>query len=273
MKSRNVKCIAMFCVPLFIIGLVFFNGCGEKPVETKTYEMNQKADLLETDWTITKAETAAVLKAKSDYNPDIIAAPGNQYVKVFCDVVSKKGDIYLYGNYHLFIKANKADGTNVTYEPIKDSDYYSDEGTAIIKSGKNAAFKIEEIFAAAKDAKNLTLIIEKKPFEEVEARAEVNLATTKNTSAAIIPEMEAFLAGLDGTGGTVGKLLKKYGVRGLDAKDMDLYNLKDGQIVKIYGDKDSVAYKVDIKSGLTTRSYKMHWQGGKIVAVDFLGLL
>ena len=272
MKSGNVKCITMFWVTLFITGFVFFCGCGEKTVETKTYDMNQTADLSDTDWTITNAETAAVLKAKSDYNPDIIASPGNQYVKVLCDVKSKKGDIYLYGNYHLFLKVNKADGTTATYEPIKDSDYYSDEGTAIIKSGKNAAFKIEEIFAAAKDAKNLTLIIEKKPFEEVEARAEVNLATTKNTSAAIIPEMEAFLAGLDGTGGTVGKLLKKYGVRGLDAKDMDLYNLKDGQIVKIYGDKDSVAYKVDIKSGLTTRSYKMHWQGGKIVAVDFLGL-
>jgi hypothetical protein len=263
----------MFWVTLFISGFVFFCGCGDKPVETKTYDMNQKADLSETDWTITKAETAAVLKAKSDYNPDIIATPGNQYVKVLCDVESKKGDIYLYGNYHLSIKANKADGTTAAYEPIKDSDYYSDEGAAIIKSGKNAAFKIEEVFAVAEDDKNLTLIIEKKPFEKVEARAEVNLTTTKNTSDKIIPEMEAFLAGLDGTGGTVGKLLKKYGVGGLDARDMDLYNLKDGQIVKIYQDKDRVAYKVNIKSGLTTRSYKLHWQGGKIVAVDFLGLL
>ncbi|MGD2089019.1 MAG: hypothetical protein PVH61_22770 [Candidatus Aminicenantes bacterium] len=273
MKSGNVKFNTMFWVLLFITGFVFFCGCGEKVVETKTYDMNQKADLSETDWTITNAETSAVLKAKSDYNPDIVATPGNQYVKVLCDVVSKKGDIYLYGNYHLFIKAKNADGTTVTDEPIKNSDYYSDEGTSIIKSGKNAAFKIEEVFAVPREAKDLTLIIEKKPFEEVEARAAVNLITTKDTSASIIPEMEAFLAGLDGTGGTVGKLLKKYGTPGLDAKDMDLYNLKDGQIVKIYQVKDRVAYKVNIKSGLTTRSYKLHWLGGKIVAVEFLGLL
>lgn len=273
MKSGNVKFNTMFWVSLFITGFVFFCGCGEKSIETKTYDMNQKADLSETDWTITNAEVVAVLKAKSDYNPDIIATPGNQYVKVLSDVVSKKGDIYLYGNYHLSIKANKADGTSATYEPIKDSNYYSGEGTAIIRSGKNTAFKIEEIFAVPEGAKDLRLIIEKKPFEKVQARAEVNLTTRKDTSVSIIPEMDAFLAGLDGTGGTVGKLLKKYGVRGLDAKDMDLYNLKDGQIVKIYQDKDSVAYKVNIKSGLTTRSYKLHWQGGKIVAVEFLGLL
>jgi hypothetical protein len=272
MKSGNVKFNTMFWVLLFITGFVFFCGCGEKAVETKTYDMNQKADLSETDWTITNAETAAVLKANSDYNHDIIATAGNQYVKVLCDVESKKGDIYLYGNYHLSIKANKADSTTGTYNPIKDSGDYSSEGTSLIKSSRNATFKIEEVFAVPQDAKDLTLIIEKKPFEEVEARAEVKLTTKKNTSTVIIPEMEAFLAGLDGTGGTVGKLLKKYGTPGLDAKDMDLYNLKDGQIVKIYQVKDRVAYKVNMKSGLTTRSYKLHWLGGKIVAVEFLGL-
>ena len=273
MKSGNVKSNTMFWALLVITGFVFFCGCGEKAVETKTYDMNREAELSETGWTITKAETAAVIKAKSDYNSDIIATPGNQYVKVLCDVKSKKGDIYLYGNYHLSIKANKGDGTTAAYKAIKDSGNYSSEGTSLIKSGKNSTFKIEEVFALPRDAKDLTLIIEKKPFEEVEARAAVKLATKRNTSAVIIPEMEAFLAGLDGTGGTVGKLLEKYGTPGLDAKDMDLYNLKDGQIVKIFHDKDRVAYKVNIKSGLTTRSYKLHWLGGKIVAVEFLGLL
>jgi hypothetical protein len=73
-------------------------------------------------------------------------------------------------------------------------------------------------------------------------------------------EMESFCAAIKGTSADVASALKTYGVAGLEAHDMDIYNLSDPNVTA----SNAGCYTVEFKAGVTTRTYDICWEGGKI---------
>lgn len=84
-------------------------------------------------------------------------------------------------------------------------------------------------------------------------------------------EMNDFLAQF-GTGVSIGKALKKYGAKGLDTKDMELYDIQKPQVTKAKKDGALTCYTLSGKAGLTTRSYDVCWEGKQIRRIDELGV-
>ena len=82
------------------------------------------------------------------------------------------------------------------------------------------------------------------------------------------PEMDAFMKMLDGHSATVKTALAQYGAPGLDNKDMDMYDLKDAKCTAC--DKDCCT--MEAASGMTTRTYVLCWEGGKIKSVEDKGV-
>jgi hypothetical protein len=84
-------------------------------------------------------------------------------------------------------------------------------------------------------------------------------------------EMNDFLAQF-GTATSIGKALKKHGQKGLDTKDMELYDIKSPKVTKTKKNGAFTCYAIDGKAGMTTRSYDVCWSGNKIARIDELGV-
>ncbi len=80
-------------------------------------------------------------------------------------------------------------------------------------------------------------------------------------------DMKAFIGGM-GSSAKVEAALKKHGVAGLDAKSMEMYDLKDPKVIAKKGD----CYDFEAKAGMTTRTYAVCWAGGKIKTVESKGM-
>jgi len=90
----------------------------------------------------------------------------------------------------------------------------------------------------------------------------------KGSTVSSSPEMESFMKMLDGKSSTVETALGKYGSEGLNKADMDLYDLKDPKVVATNGN----CYTMEAKSGITTRTYDLCWESGKIKSVTDKGM-
>jgi hypothetical protein len=90
-------------------------------------------------------------------------------------------------------------------------------------------------------------------------------------AAQVSDEMKAFMADF-GSSSKVSAALKKHGVDGLDNKDMDMYDLKDPKVTKSETRGAQTCYTLDAKAGVTTRTYDVCWEGGKIAAVEDKGM-
>jgi hypothetical protein len=84
-------------------------------------------------------------------------------------------------------------------------------------------------------------------------------------------EMNDFLAQF-GTATSIGKALKKHGQKGLDTKDMELFDIKSPKVTKTKKNGAFTCYAIDGKAGMTTRSYDVCWSGNKIARIDELGV-
>ena len=84
-------------------------------------------------------------------------------------------------------------------------------------------------------------------------------------------EMNDFLSQF-GSATSIGKALKKYGSKGLDTKDMELYDIKSPKVTKTKKNGAFTCYAFDGKAGMTTRSYDVCWAGNKIARIDELGV-
>ncbi len=89
-----------------------------------------------------------------------------------------------------------------------------------------------------------------------------------SSSVKAAPEMDAFMKQLNGTAAAVGAAVTQYGAAGLDKKDMDMYDLKDAKCIA--ADKD--CYTMEATAGMTTRTYVLCWEGGKIKSVEDKGM-
>lgn len=73
-------------------------------------------------------------------------------------------------------------------------------------------------------------------------------------------------ATFDGKYETVEAAAKKYGVPGLNTENFAEYDLKEAKILSCAGE----CCKVDVKAGLTVRSYEFCWKDGKLQEVKFI---
>jgi hypothetical protein len=84
-------------------------------------------------------------------------------------------------------------------------------------------------------------------------------------------EMTDFLSQF-GTATSIGKALKKHGQKGLDTKDMELFDIKSPKVTKTKKNGAFTCYAIDGKAGMTTRSYDICWSSNKIARIDELGV-
>jgi hypothetical protein len=107
------------------------------------------------------------------------------------------------------------------------------------------------------------------------AWAEKLCLAVKPTSAPekvpVSTEMNDFLSQF-GTAKSIGKALKKYGAKGLDTKDMELYDIESPKVTKAKRSGAFTCFAIDGKAGMTTRSYDVCWSGNKIARIDELGV-
>lgn len=80
-------------------------------------------------------------------------------------------------------------------------------------------------------------------------------------------EMQDFLSGF-GSHTAVTASLAKHGAEGLATQDMEMYDLTDPVVTAKEGD----CYTFDAKAGMTTRTYGVCWEGGKIASVEDKGM-
>ena len=81
-------------------------------------------------------------------------------------------------------------------------------------------------------------------------------------------EMEGFCSAIKGTSADVKSAFATYGVAGLDNKDMDMYNLSEPNVTA----SNAGCYTVEFKAGVTTRTYDICWENGKINKVVDKGM-
>lgn len=99
-------------------------------------------------------------------------------------------------------------------------------------------------------------------------------AATKSQAAkpAVSENMKAFLAMFNGDYKMVQEALTKYEKEGLDRHDMDMYNLIQPKVMSTELKDKQEKYLIEVKSGVTTRKFEIHWEDGKISEVKDLGL-
>lgn len=99
-------------------------------------------------------------------------------------------------------------------------------------------------------------------------------AATKAQAAkpAVSENMKAFLAMFNGDYKMVQEALTKYEKEGLDRHDMDMYNLIQPKVMSTELKDKQEKYLIEVKSGVTTRKFEIHWEDGKISEVKDLGL-
>jgi hypothetical protein len=86
------------------------------------------------------------------------------------------------------------------------------------------------------------------------------------------PEMQAFMAALKGTEKDVSNALAQYGAEGLDKKDMDMYGLQEPTLISCEKKDGKEWCTMEAKAGMTTRTYTLCWENGKIVAIEDKGM-
>ncbi len=99
-------------------------------------------------------------------------------------------------------------------------------------------------------------------------------AATKAQTAkpAVSENMKSFLAMFNGDYKMVQEALTKYEKEGLDRHDMDMYNLIQPKVMSTEIKDKQEKYLIEVKSGVTTRKFEIHWEDGKISEVKDLGL-
>ena len=95
---------------------------------------------------------------------------------------------------------------------------------------------------------------------------------TQSTKTSVSENMKGFMAMFNGNSKAVKDALSKYGKEGLDRHDMDMYNLAEPKVVSSEIKDKNETYLMEVKSGVTTRKFEIHWEGGKISEVKDLGL-
>jgi hypothetical protein len=73
-------------------------------------------------------------------------------------------------------------------------------------------------------------------------------------------EMDGFCSAMNNTSDGTAAALKKYGAAGLETHDMEMYGLSEPNVTAATGP----CYTVEFKAGVTTRTYDVCWEGGKI---------
>ena len=99
-------------------------------------------------------------------------------------------------------------------------------------------------------------------------------AATKAQAAKVTvsENMKSFLAMFNGDYKMVQEALTKYEKEGLDRHDMDMYNLIQPKVVSGEIKDKQENYVIEVKSGVTTRKFEIHWEDGKISEIKDLGL-
>lgn len=80
--------------------------------------------------------------------------------------------------------------------------------------------------------------------------------------------MQGFMDKLDGQAAHTGDALKQYSKEGVATADMEMYDLKNPEIMSSNGN----CYLLRCKSGLTLRSYNICWEGDKIASIEDKGM-
>jgi hypothetical protein len=86
------------------------------------------------------------------------------------------------------------------------------------------------------------------------------------------PEMTAFMADFKGKSSDIKAALAKHGKEGLDGKDMDMYDMTAPKVIKEEKKGAATCYDMEAKAGMTTRTYGVCWEGGKISTVEDKGM-
>ncbi len=97
-------------------------------------------------------------------------------------------------------------------------------------------------------------------------------AKTQAAKPAVSENMKAFLAMFNGDYKMVQEALTKYEKEGLDRHDMDMYDLIQPKVMSAEVKDKQEKYLIEVKSGVTTRKYEIHWEDGKISEVKDLGI-
>ncbi len=86
------------------------------------------------------------------------------------------------------------------------------------------------------------------------------------------PSMMDFMAMLKGSYTDVEAALDQFGVEGLNRADMDLYDLKDANVVACNKLEKGECCTMEAPSGASIRTYDICWTDGKITSVIDKGM-
>jgi hypothetical protein len=87
----------------------------------------------------------------------------------------------------------------------------------------------------------------------------------------IMTEMREFMNSF-GTGAKITEALNRHGAPDLDTKDMGRNDLTSPRVLKAELHGAKLCYTLEAKAGETARMYLVCWDGGKIVAIDTIGM-
>jgi hypothetical protein len=87
----------------------------------------------------------------------------------------------------------------------------------------------------------------------------------------LMTEMREFM-GSFGTSAKITEALKRHGAPDLDTKDMGRHDLTSPRVLKAELHGAKLCYTLEAKAGETARTYLVCWDGGKIVAIDAIGM-
>lgn len=90
----------------------------------------------------------------------------------------------------------------------------------------------------------------------------------KKSSVKVSTDMQDFMNNLNGKSASVTVALESFGKAGLEDQDMDMYDLKDPEVLEA---KDN-CYLLRCSSGMTKRKYNLCWEGGKIASIEDKGM-
>ncbi len=90
----------------------------------------------------------------------------------------------------------------------------------------------------------------------------------KKSSVQVSTEMQDFMNNLNGKSASVTIALESFGKPGLEDQDMDMYDLKDPEVMEANGN----CYLLRCNSGMTKRKYNLCWEGGKIISIEDKGM-
>src|SRR5262245_31721685 len=85
------------------------------------------------------------------------------------------------------------------------------------------------------------------------------------------PEMKGFLSSF-GRSSSIAAALKANTAPGVDTHNMGMYDLKEPKVVSSETKGAATCYTFEAKAGITTRSYSVCWEGGKINSIADNGM-